>query len=410
VDTSKPQVILLAYLYPPNQEMGALRPFRFKKYLERMGYRCHVVTASPQPGPPQPNVTVVPDELGDMWESAEPPARLPFAARLEMLLRVFFPGHIGYMWARTAIGECRRIVEANPGARFVLFTTYPPIGALFAGVLGAGVPWIADFRDPLAALVFGDRRSYVLAANRKLERQVFKRAAAVVANTEAAAAEWRRRYSHAKVHAIYNGYDPEHAPSARPVPVRDHKLIVHAGTIYHLRNPNLIVEAMARLRKRGEPEALSAKLLFLGTATRSDDINWALFEQAQQEGWLVLQPAVERAEAQRIVEEADGLLIVQPHTAVQVPGKLFEYICVGRPVLAITPRNSAIEDVLTKAVVPHVCLYPDDAPDESDGKLLDYLRLPNTPAPINDWFRANFNAEFQTEALARVIDDVAKPG
>jgi glycosyltransferase involved in cell wall biosynthesis len=399
---------MLAYFYPPHQEMGALRPFRFKKYLERRGYHCHLITASPQPQA-IPDVTVVPDELGTMWESDQEQTAIP-GARLELLLRFFFPGHIGFRWSRAAMTECRRIIDANPNSRFVLFSTYPPIGALFAGIgQDAGLPWIADFRDPLAALVFGDRRWYVRAANRLLERRVFRRASVVIANTQAAADAWQQRYPRAQVRAIYNGYDPEQAPSPRPIPAPDHKLLVHAGTIYHLRNPNLVIESMARLRAKGAPEALATKLLFLGTTTRFDEANWTLYEQAQREGWLQMQPAVERAEAQRIVEEADGLLIVQPHTAVQVPGKLFEYICVGRPVLAITPRNSAIESVLSNAAVPHVCLYPDEPTDASDGKLLDFLRLPSTPTPINDWFRTNFNAEFQTEALARVIDTVAAP-
>ena len=152
---------------------------------------------------------------------------------------------------------------------------------------------------------------------------------------------------------------------------------------------------------------MAAKMVFLGATTRFAEANWALYEQAEREGWLDMQDAVPRAEAQAIVEEADGLLIIQPHTAVQIPGKLFEYICVGRPVLAITPRESAIEYVLKRADVPNVCLYPDDPPEVSDNKLLEYLRLPNTPTPVNQWFRDKFNGELQTQALARIIDEVA---
>ena len=35
----KPHVILIAYHFPPGPEMGAVRPYRFYKYLTRMGYR-----------------------------------------------------------------------------------------------------------------------------------------------------------------------------------------------------------------------------------------------------------------------------------------------------------------------------------------------------------------------------------
>ena len=45
---AKPHVILIAYHFPPGPEIGAVRPYRFYKYLTRMGYRCHVITASAQ--------------------------------------------------------------------------------------------------------------------------------------------------------------------------------------------------------------------------------------------------------------------------------------------------------------------------------------------------------------------------
>ncbi len=416
MENAKPQVILLAYLYPPHREIGALRPYRFRKYLERMGYQCHVITASPQPGPAPPGIIVIPDKLGEIWESPTGERRT-LRGYVELVFRVAFPGHIGFLWSRAAAAECSRIARQNPGARFIVFSTYPPLGPLLAG-LRAGrrdLPWISDFRDPLAALVYDDLPWFVRWTSRLLERRVFAKAAAIVANTEPAAQVWRERYPAArgKLHVIYNGYDPEQPPRARPVPARDHKLIVHAGTIHPGRNPNVLIGGLARLRSQGAPEAMRTKVLLLGSTIKSQEANWALCEQAQREGWLELRDAVPRPEAQAIVESADALLILQPHsaaryTAVQVPGKLFEYVCIGRPVLAIVPRPSPIEEILVNAAVPGAFLYADDPPEVSDRKLLEFLRLPNTPAPINDWFREHFNAEAQALALARIIDAVAR--
>jgi len=411
VDDSKPQVILLAYLYPPHREIGALRPHRFRKYLERMGYPCHVITATPQAEPGPAGVTVIPDELGKLWEG-EAGGRLGIRGYFELFWRqVMFPGHIGILWSRAAAAECRRIVAANPGARFVVFSTYPPMGSLLAGLFASGsrTPWICDFRDPLAALVYADQPWYVTRLNRIFDKRIFRRAAAVIANTEPAAHDWERRYpwASAKLHTIYNGYDPEQTPKARAIPERDYKLLVHAGTIYPGRNPNALIEGLARLRSQGAPEAMRAKVLLLGSTLKLAEVNWPLYEQAQREGWLELRDAVPRAEAQAIVEASDALLIIQPHTTVQVPGKLFEYVCIGRPVLAIVQRSSPIESILTNAAVPGAFLFPDDPPEISDRKLLEFLRLPNTPTPINPWFREHFNAEAQTQMLARIIDQVA---
>ena len=410
MDDSKPQVILLVYLYPPHREIGSMRPFRFRKYLERMGYRCHVITATPQPQP-SPGVTFIDDELAKVWEG-EGGRRLGLRGYVELLLRqLMFPGHVGFFWSRAAAAECRRIVAANPGARFVVFSSYPPLGSLLAGLLACGsrTPWIMDFRDPLAALVHGGATWYQTRWNQYTEKRVFRKAAAIIANTAPAAEVWRERYPAArpKLHAIYNGYDPEESPRARTMPERDHKLIVHAGTIYHGRNPNLLMETLARLRSQGVPEAMRAKVLLLGSTLKFAEANWELYEQAEREGWLELRATVPRPEAQRIVEEADALLIVQPHTAVQVPGKLFEYVCIGRPVLAIVPPSSPIEEILVNAEVPGAFLYPEDSPESADRKVLDFLRLPSTPAPINGWFREHFNSQNQTRALAQIIDAVA---
>ena len=410
MDNAKPQVILLVYLYPPHREIGSMRPFRFRKYLERMGYRCHVITATPQPQA-SAGVTFIADELGRVWEGEG--GRLGFRGYTELLLRqLMFPGHVGFVWSRKAAAETWRIVRANPGTRFVVFSSYPPLGSLLAGLFARGrrTPWIMDFRDPLAALVHGGVTWYQMRWNQFAERRIFRKAAAIIANTAPAAEVWRERYpnARAKLHVIYNGYDPEESPQARPLPSRDHKLIVHAGTLYGGRNPNALMESLARLRARGVAEALRAKVLLLGPAPSFGEVNWTLYERAQREGWLELRATVPRPEAQRIVEEADALLIVQPHTAVQVPGKLFEYVCIGRPVLAIVPSASPIEEILVNAAVPGAFLYPGDPPEAVDVKVLDFLRLPNMPSPINDWFREHFNAENQTQALAKIIEEVAR--
>lgn len=412
----KPHVIILAYYFPPSSEIGARRPARFYKWLQRLGYRCHVVTTMPQPGDCPANISVIPDELHDLWEKGVGP-RHSFKTYLELLVRhLMFPGHMGIAWSRKAAAECERIVDDHPNEEFVLFVTYPPLGTLLAGLevrRRKGLRWIADFRDPLSALMLEGERWYVRFWGAVLEQRVFRSASAMIANTEPASAVWRERYPWArqKVHVLYNGYDPEDSLHPRPVPPRDHKLLLHAGTFYHGRTPNLVIEAMARLRRQSVPEACSAKMLLLGTTSDFAGADRELYDAAQRDGWLELRPPVPRSEAETIIEEADAMLLFQGHSTLQVPGKLYEYICVGRPVLALLRRPSPVEPILERCGIAHVCIYTDDPPEAVDRKLVEFLRLSNTPAPINDWFQANFNSQFQTEKLASIIDWIgAEPG
>ena len=147
--------------------------------------------------------------------------------------------------------------------------------------------------------------------------------------------------------------------------------------------------------------------MLVGVVDAKAGLNQALCDQAQREGWLELQPTASWDEWERIVGEADGLLLAQPQSSLQTPGKLYAYVCVGRPVLALVPKSSAVEHLLINAGVPHVCLYVDDPPQTVDEKLLKFLQFPNTATPINDWFQTNFNAERQAEKLASIIDEIA---
>jgi glycosyltransferase involved in cell wall biosynthesis len=409
----KPHVILIAYHFPPGPEIGAVRPYRFYKYLTRMGYPCHVITASPQKEP-SADVTFLPDELRELWEGTGRQQK-SFRAYQELLVRkIAFPGHIGIMWSFAVAARCHQLVRQNPREKFVVFSTYPPLGVLPAGLMAYlrdYLPWVADFRDPLG-VGLGDEftSSNQRFWNHQLEARVFRQASAVIANVEGAAEMWRNLYPRAarKLHVIPNGFDPEDAPRARQTPARSQKLIVHAGGLYHGRNPNIIVESLARLRAASLPEAAAAKILLVGSIDAKTGLNQALYEQAQREGWLELRPPVTRTESQRLMEEADALLLVQPQSDVQVPGKLFEYICIGRPVLALVPRNSAVEQILQKSAIPNLCIYADDTPQAADQKLTDFLRLPNSPTTPSEWFRTNFNAEEQTKQLAEIIDTVTR--
>ena len=81
-------VLIFAYHFPPEPKIGAARPFRFYKYLSRLGYACKIITAAPQAEPP-PGVTYVPDP----FETAQ---RRGFEWQLERAIRWgFLPGAVG---------------------------------------------------------------------------------------------------------------------------------------------------------------------------------------------------------------------------------------------------------------------------------------------------------------------------
>ena len=101
--------------------------------------------------------------------------------------------------------------------------------------------------------------------------------------------------------------------------------------------------------------------------------------------------------------EADYLLLLDLNelgTGSQVPGKLFEYIRIGRPILAFTVRDSSTSRLLAQSGIPYQCVYQSDSSDEVDRKVSAFLSLQSRPVAPSDWFQTNFNAVAQTQKLA----------
>jgi glycosyltransferase involved in cell wall biosynthesis len=409
------RLVILAYHFPPESAVGAARPFRFFKYLPQFGYSPHVITASPPAGPGAPEVECIPDRVGELWERRrEERGRLPMAAQVERVLRKYcFPAAVGLAWSGPAARAARAVVDQHRHIPVALLSTYPPLGVHLAAwrvVCRRRVPWVADFRDPITVgqlrhLLSGPQR----AAYAFLENGVFRQARAVIVNTDETAEAYRKAYPFAarKIHVIPNGFDPGDRLSALPIPARAYRLLVHAGALYGGRNPNLILESLARLRAVQDRGACRTRVLLVGEVGGVAGLAEPLMNTAAQEGWLEFIPRrVPQEEAHRIMQQADGLLLLQPQAALEVPAKLFECLSIGRPILALVPRHSAVEAILSQAGIPFCCVHPDETPGAVDAKISAFLHLPSTPVEASPWFQERFNAVAQTRQLAELLDQL----
>jgi hypothetical protein len=67
---------------------------------------------------------------------------------------------------------------------------------------------------------------------------------------------------------------------------------------------------------------------------------------------VLVRGEVSHQQSLEILRGSDLLLLVGfagPGAEFQVPGKLFEYLGVGRPVLALAPQDSAIADIMARS-------------------------------------------------------------
>lgn len=395
-------LLVFAYYFPPCNESGAQRPFRFVKYLARCGYRPHVVTRR-QEGRPAWNSVWQTDELSDRsWAAA--------AGRILRSMERVLPYRDQLPWTPRAIAKARQVAALHPVS--AIFSTSPPAGAHLAALWckkTMGIPWIADFRDPICGNPFrtlGWGRPYDAA----LERIIVANADAVIANTEASAGMLRRRYrpSAGKIHLIWNGFDEEDELGPLPLRPGGPRVLLHAGTIYGGRHPGALLESMKRLFAQGRLDPGRVHLRLIGTIEPNQPwLRQTGFDELVARGWVEHTAGhLPREEAKREMAQADYLLLLDLNelgAGVQVPAKLFEYIRVGRPILAFTTEGSGVERVLAGAGVPHVCIYKDTPAEEMDRKLLSFFELPVEAVRPSRWFEEQFNARNQTEVLRSLL-------
>lgn len=405
--------LFLAYHYPPSQAIGARRPSHFAKYLRRFGYRVEVVTTSRQ-NESVPGVHYVPDPV-------TPLRKRSMAGISHMALRrLFFPFEDSVICARNMYRAAEELIRTSPEEWFVL-STFPPISPHLAALrLRRKYPvhWIADFRDPLAN---SPSRHFALqslspllrrvspAVDRWIENRIVKHADLMLANTDVVADLWRQRYPHAatKIAHLWNGFDPDQNVEAEPIPPRPFRLMAHVGAMYHGRNPGLILESLDRLVHSGRLDPSRFRLVFTGGRNYDSIPDQPLFDRLAQAGCVEETGWIERDEdVRRISWQSDFHLLLDWKEGQQVPSKIFEYIRLGRPVLALTSPNSPSARILRQSGTPHLILPPDTPPAEVDERFLAFLELPSEPVPPNQWFHDQFDSGRRVQTLL----DLLKPG
>lgn len=400
-------IVIFAYHYPPENAIGAARPFRFSKYLSRLGYTCRVFTASDQTARGDPNGEYVPDPFVTR-------SRHDLKRQLERAARkFFFPGEVGMQWSYHAYRAAHAYIRANPAVRVTIFSTFPPVGSHLAGwqlARSNRLAWIADCRDPLVDEFMDQHRiPSQVQLYRWLEHVVARRAGAVIANTDASLGQWQEKFPSLskKFHLIWNGFDPEERIKPLPVLSPNRKTLSHVGDLYHGRTSTPIVESIARLIAAHRLPPGCVRVRLIGAAHTECLPGPQFIHSAKAEGWLdLVTERVPRQEAQHIAQTSAGLLLLQPQSTGQVPAKIFEYLQIGRPILAFIQPSSPIERILEQSGVPYRCVYPGCTPEIIDDIVADFFALPSTPLAPSSWFEENFSAERQTRALDSIIRSV----
>jgi glycosyltransferase involved in cell wall biosynthesis len=437
------KVLIIAYHFPPSNAIGGMRPARFAKHLPAFGWDPTVLTVEDRHAESRDN-----DLLGEVAGIRIVRTRvLPTLQGLYLLLkgrRSASTGRRPVKQAPASTGQVRERPSAAAKRWFIslflslpdpekgwilpavlravreirgnridcMLTTSPPHSVMLAGLLvkkltGAG--WIVDLRDPWSTVVgktypqsaLSDRIEAVL------ERCVFRSADLVLCTTERLRDVYRALYAgegSGKFEALPNGIDS--ALTRMPHSGKYPRFTVsYTGSLYYGRSPEPLFQALRVLfeQKQMRPDELSIRLVGQCRSAEGRPIEEIVADYGLS-GLVEVTDAVPRAQALEIVSRSHVALLLAPDQPYQVPAKVYDYLGVGTPVLAIAAPGATAD--LVEETGCGKAFHPSDI--AGIGKFLLDARRGACCCPEDRAARlARFDAAGLTGELARHLERIS---
>ena len=365
MEPSPKKVLMFAPYFVPRPRVGALRPFRFAKYLSGMGWEVVVVcikdsshSMNEEYREALKQVKLI--ELNPPFDRTQHAGEIPkkpasgkskSGPGLADWIDTQFPLDTWLPFFLLKKGAIRKIIEAEQPD--VLWSTSDPwSGGYIAGKAATktGIPWVADFRDPwtLCSVRFPKKGSVASVIDRKSERWMMKHADFAVFTARATERKYLAHYPslEGKTGTIYNSFDLDlHNLMQSGKPAGKEINILFLGTFRELSTAELIIKVLAKLKEKNPEVCQKVFIHSYGTLKGKDA---ALAEQTGVSDRFKTRERVANTEIQSEYGQTDLLLLsTQPERDDIVPAKLFDYLISGKPVLSLV-QNEEVGEILER--------------------------------------------------------------
>ncbi|MEL6820852.1 MAG: glycosyltransferase, partial [Calditrichota bacterium] len=215
---------------------------------------------------------------------------------------------------------------------------------------------VIDFRDPWARSPWLEEQRQSSAYERfktriitRMERFVVRLADRCIFVTPEMCEDFKQFYPQLpqeKFQVFFNGYDPSNLPTQNGSGNGKHHepiTFVHTGVLYRRRDPRPVMYAVKELIDEGTIEPGKAMFRFVGGITSELASVKDLIGELELKNVFEFVPKVPYQESLRIMQNSDILVLLQPVSKLQIPGKFYDYICFGKPILAISEPDGAVD-------------------------------------------------------------------
>tara|TARA_R110002073_G_scaffold236096_1_gene397293 strand:+ start:4945 stop:6225 length:1281 start_codon:yes stop_codon:yes gene_type:complete len=220
------------------------------------------------------------------------------------------------------------------------------------------IKWIADFRDPWTTIGYHKKLKLTPMARKRhrfLESKVLNAADKIVVTSNNTKQNFLS-LTKKPIEVITNGYDYEPVGNVE----LDTKFsLAHIGSLLSDRNPEVLWEVLDELVTNNKIFASMLQLNFVGSVSK--DVLRSL-ERHNLSQYVNLIGYVPHKQAIEYQKKSQVLLLIEidsEETKCIIPGKLFEYMVSSRPILAIGPKESDVQNILRATNTGNYFLYSD---------------------------------------------------
>jgi glycosyltransferase involved in cell wall biosynthesis len=408
---SDKKVLIIAYYWPPSGGSGVQRWLKFVKYLPQFGWKPYVFTPE-NPSAPIIDESLLKDVPAEavvvklpIWEPYEIFGKLSkiFSGKKNIAQADFVNAKQSSLFSKLSIWMRGNLLIPDPRKFWVkpavkflenylkqnqiktIITTGPPHSMHLIGLKlkerNPSLRWIVDMRDPwsewgfLDSIHAGDRAK---AKHRKLEHQVLTTADEVLTITPFYVRQFER-LSKRKVNLVTNGFDEDDFKDFKVL--RTDKFYVrHIGLVNEKCDPRPFMMAVKMLCAENTDVRQNIEVEFVG------QVNPAFKEFVASDQLLTtitkFSGNIPHAQLMDVYASSAVLLLIltgYKDAAGYMPGKLFEYLATGLPILGTGPVQGDAANLLkeTKA-----------------GEMIDSADLDQMKTVLNKYYRSWKNNEF----------------